>query len=749
MRKKLISWIAGVMVLALAACGKGEEQITSSKNYVYKSEEIPLEELGEMSSLGRFYIQNDRMYFNSYEWKEEGGATMSLISKNMDGSDVKVIQLETGNNQNYTHEAPDGEGGYYVVLNEYISDESNPNQVLYEENYFLMHLGENGSETWKIPLNTDIAEGEGYWIQWMKLLPDERIALMDSKGLHLYQGNGSLIKTVQLRTENESNDIYQLTNGELVVYGYDTTSNTYMLNKLNVDTGELSGNYVIPGNSGSYSLYTGAGYDFYLIGNNKIFGYNLGAKEITPLMDFIDSDMSSPYVHSLSAVSEKELYAVSNDESTGENVLLKLTKVAPEDVVEKIILTLACYGLDWDIRRQIVDFNKSNTEYRIQITDYSQFDTEEDYSAGLTKLNTDLASGNVPDILLPNAQLPMASYVAKGLFEDLYPYIDGDQELERDNFFSNILSAYETDGKLYRLVPSFTINTVVGKTADVGAESGWTLEDLEAVMKKKPQGTQYFDGMTRSGILRYSIQMTGEEFIDWDSGKCSFDSEGFIRLLEFAAQFPEELGDDFYNEDYWNNSDSLWRNGKVLLMGFYLDSFSSYNMTKKGTFGEEITLIGFPSQEGKGAAISSGMELAMSSKSKHKEGAWQFLRHFLMEEYQEKIPYGLPLSKKRVEALGKEAMKKPTYEDETGAMVEYDQTHYVGGQEIVITPMSQKEVDEVIAYISSIDQIYTYDMELVNIIEEEAAHYFAGQKKVEEVAGIIQSRIQIYVNENR
>lgn len=37
----------------------------------------------------------------------------------------------------------------------------------------------------------------------------------------------------------------------------------------------------------------------------------------------------------------------------------------------------------------------------------------------------------------------------------------------------------------------------------------------------------------------------------------------------------------------------------------------------------------------------------------------------------------------------------------------------------------------------------------INIITEEAAPYFAGQKNVNEVADIIQNRVQIYVNENR
>lgn len=39
--------------------------------------------------------------------------------------------------------------------------------------------------------------------------------------------------------------------------------------------------------------------------------------------------------------------------------------------------------------------------------------------------------------------------------------------------------------------------------------------------------------------------------------------------------------------------------------------------------------------------------------------------------------------------------------------------------------------------------------EVIRIICEEAAGYHSGQKSAEEVAGVIQNRVHLYVNENR
>lgn len=39
--------------------------------------------------------------------------------------------------------------------------------------------------------------------------------------------------------------------------------------------------------------------------------------------------------------------------------------------------------------------------------------------------------------------------------------------------------------------------------------------------------------------------------------------------------------------------------------------------------------------------------------------------------------------------------------------------------------------------------------EIIKIISEEAPAYYNGQKELEDVAGIIQNRIKLYVDENR
>lgn len=746
MKKLWVYILAGLAVLVLAGCGKkgSEGNAGSSKAYVYKAEEIKIEGLEKDTNYSDFTIKDGRIYLWNTKWLEEG-SKITIISAGLDGSDVKSFDINLKESSYLSWMNLDGQGNFYFIYDEYSQVETDTEEWEWRDDYYLLKLDDSGREVWKQPLNQ---AGQEYWVEWMHLLADGRIAISEQDGITFYDADGNISGNVSC-PDKKDGSVYFLQDGTVVVNSYNDKTNKSTLRKLNVDTGELSEEYAIPGNSGSYSLYPGTESDFLLVGNGGIFAYNLGDTELKKLMDFIDSDLTSSYAYNVCSVSEKELYGMMNDELTGFDVLMKFTKVDPKDVVDKKVLTLACNDINWEIRKHVVEFNKTNPEYRIQITDYFQYNTEDDYTIGTTRLNTDIVSGKVPDILVLNENLPLESYMAKGLFEDLYPYIDKDDAFRREDFFPNVLKAYENNGKLYRLVPRFTVYTVTGKTADVGDRTGWTLQDLRDVMASKPEGMEAFAEMTRDSMLSYSIQMTGNQYIDWESGKCSFNSESFISLLEFVKEFPEQLPDDYYDNVLRGELNSWFREEKVLLDRTSLYSFSAYNYTKKGTFGEDITMIGFPSEEGKGSSIRGELELAMSSKSKNKDGVWQFMRYFLTDEFQGATQYEWPISMKHVDALAEKAKKRPSYEDENGNIVEYDEVFYLNGEELPISPMTQEEVDEVIAFIKSVDQLNSNHQDLLNIILEEAAPYFAGQKNVKEVVDIIQNRVQIYVNENR
>ena len=75
---------------------------------------------------------------------------------------------------------------------------------------------------------------------------------------------------------------------------------------------------------------------------------------------------------------------------------------------------------------------------------------------------------------------------------------------------------------------------------------------------------------------------------------------------------------------------------------------------------------------------------------------------------------------------------------------------YEDGWEYTYTIPTQKEVDIILGLMEVARPISNNgESPIMDMINEEAAAYWEGQKSVDEVAAIIQSRVKIYVDENR
>ena len=124
------------------------------------------------------------------------------------------------------------------------------------------------------------------------------------------------------------------------------------------------------------------------------------------------------------------------------------------------------------------------------------------------------------------------------------------------------------------------------------------------------------------------------------------------------------------------------------------------------------------------------------------------MRRFLLDDYQNGLEMYWPVSISALDELANSAMEPLYYDDENGNQVEDHIVVNIGGEDIALPRISDSEVDQMYSFLKSLDSSSYYDASVENIISEEAAAYFAGQKSAEDVAGVIQSRVQIYINEN-
>jgi len=677
---------------------------------------------------------------------------------------IEIPAIEDGGIYEYTgigNVAITSENKIYGIKNYYYEDYRDPENYVYQNNTYICCWDLGGIMLWESPIEGLQTDESWSYVQSMVILGDGSCALIlggDKYELVAVDNDGNLGARKELPEEasNLANGTVLASEGGKVKYTYWDANGEYKmwLGEFDFNTmTQVTAPTQLPDSlfmSGYNSLVDGGAMaDMIYTTSLGVYGFNMGDTEPTLLMSFVNSDLATNNMTQVVPLDEASMVAYYYDDYEGKTKGGIFTKVNPEDIEDKAVLTLAANYVGYEIKKRIVEYNKTNPDYRIVIKDYSSFSTSDDYMASYTKLNNDILAEGMPDILVADTNMPINSYISKGWLADIDQLIAEDEELSQVEFMDNVFEAYRVDGKLHYVIPSFNIRTVLGKTSIVGDRTTWTMKDFTDLMASMPEGTQAFGEMTRGNFMYQMMQYCGSDFVDASTGKCAFNTENFIALLEYAKTLPEELSEDYFGEEYWLTYESQYREDRTVLMACYVSQARDMNRYINGSFGEEVSYIGFPTDSGNGSVVLANQQYVLSAKSKNLDGAWEFIRYYLTEEYQNTLSWEMAVDKKVFAAKAQEAMEKPYYLDEKGDKVEYDDTFWINNEEIILPPMTREQVDEFVAMVEGIDKSTFYQEDIQNIINEEVEAFFSGQKSAADVAGNIQNRAQLYVNENR
>lgn len=657
------------------------------------------------------------------------------------------------------------EGKIFGIKNYNYEDYSNEENPISERHVYVCCWNEDGSRLWETELEGFQSNEEG--AEWLYV--SGLIAAKDG-GVNLLVGGDNTYR-MKVSSEGEVSEREQLseetnqtlTNRQNVVEREDGTllvtysdENDWTKNYIaeyDIESDTLGEPTEMPasfGWNGYGSLTAGRESDLIFTMGDGVYSFNKGDTEVTKKMDFVNSDVNISNFYGLVELDKDRFIGIYN-ENYGEDVKGALfTYRNPSDIPDKTVIVLAGNYVGSDMRQRVVEFNRSNDNYRVVLKEYDSYNNYDDYTAGVTKLNNDIVTGGMPDILITDG-LPVENYIAKGLLADIGKLIEQDPELSQVEFMQNVFDAYSVDGTLYYVVPNFNVATMIAKTSLVGDRTGWTLEEMQQVVAGMGEGAQAIGEVTRDGFMSMAMQFCGNDFIDVKTGKCSFNSENFINMMEYAKTLPEEINwDSLYSDDnYWTTQETQYRDNRTLLMQLWIGNIRNLNYQLNGNFGEPVTFVGFPTESGKGSYISANQSFVLSAKSANLDGAWKFIRYYLTDEYQKEMDWGLAVNKQVFMEQAQEATKKPTYTDENGNEVEYEDTYWVSGEDIPLPPLSQEQVDQIVNFVLSVDRAYYYNDSVFNIINEEMGAFYSGQKSAQDVANVIQSRAQIYVDENR
>ena len=652
---------------------------------------------------------------------------------------------------------------------------------------YLMHIAADGSTIASLDLsdtnNEDNEDGMSGNLSSFAVDAAGNLYVSDYNNIYVLDAEGNV--QFKLDGSQYNGSLNRLNAQQVGVMWYNYTDDVNAADEngqyfvpIDLETKDWGEKVKLPSNVGSI-LPGDDAYDFYYTYNNNIYGYAAKTDTKEKLVDWLSCDVDTNNMSGYAMLSDSRVAALMQDWSTDPTTyqLIVLHRVDASEIKEKKVLTLACMYLDWNLRSMIVEYNKTNDEYRINVVDYSEYATDDDYNAGVTKLTTEIISGSVPDIFL-TSNLPIDKYAAKGVIADLNTFMDGGNGLSRDYFVPQVMSALEKDGKLYELPTSFSVQTAYALSSIASQYDTWNVAAVQDAMTQLQEGATVFsDGWTKNTALSNCLSRNLSAFVDWTTGKCEFDSEAFQQLLDFCNSFPAETSDGDGAIAYASSADiavddAMWEsdatritNGKQLMSTTGMYSFDSY-IWNVYAIRDKITFTGYPTEDGSGSSFELQMPMAISSVTKYPDAAWDFVCSIIKKMNtidENNYYYGFPISQAAFDAEMTDIMTEQYQLDENGEQVDWDgdgepDKAIRGSYETMengetvykdVYALTQEEMDQILGVINNTHSVYDYDQEILDIITDEVAAYFAGDKDVQTTASMIQSRVNLYVQEQR
>ena len=761
--RKLFRVSLAVFTLSLlfTACGKGGGKGSgkdSTPEYIY---EPKFNDLGnvEVDYVSQACIKDDNIYMmgSHYEYneKKQSGKSISYFmtgsfdSKNLDMAELKDLE----ENESVIKLFMDEEGNMHMLSSVY-----NYNEKTGASNtkYYMAELAEDGSLSGHVELKPGLKKNEELYLGGTAVYEDEKLITFSDQKIYIFNKDGSLAKTAE--SDNYIDSIFTANNGKIYIMNYNGICG------LDTDTGNF-GETIDLGDRIIYNIKNvkqGKDGIVYLNNDDGLYECDLSKNKLELLFNWINVDINSNNILDFQMMEDGSLIVLSTlsnyDDSgkggsTSSVEIASVNKKKYSEARQKKRLTLAASYISQPLKEEILKYNKGSEDYHIEIKSYNTYEDPQ------KQMNLDIISGDIPDIIELSG-LSKSMYIKKGMLADLYPFIEKDGEIKKEDFVDSVINTIEHNGKLYYMPTSFAVNVLIGSKKVFGDMESWTYEEMEEKYKSMPKNGVFMQDMTREWFMYNMLGSQMKDFIDFETGEVNLDSEEFINMLEFSKNF--QTSDQYMKEreaNGWQNESKveLINSGRLLLSEMFLYDFSDIQINEK-LYKKQggYTVISQPSKDRNNKLSMTSVDacLSISENCDDKDGAWEFLRRLYAYDFQKQASgsYGLPVRKDALEKKMEYAMATKAYKDDDGTQVTpIDDSYTIDSFTVNIKPYTKAHMDlfrTIVGRIGKESNYDTYFNDISEIITEETKALYAGDKTAKETAEILQSRVKIYVSEN-
>ena len=539
------------------------------------------------------------------------------------------------------------------------------------------------------------------------------VLLAGENGLASFDYTGNMVSSI-----NDRAIVSTLFAKDGQAYVISKKTDSIEIGLLDIGKGSIVSSLKIPETTNRVLCAPDQNYRFLLEMSGGIYGLDEAAGTLTQIADFVDYSI----VHNNKGViplSESKILIYNSQH----------IQIFSPSTNDGSIVTLTLGTLDSQFLSDMVEkFNASNDKYQIKVVDYSQYNLSSSSSEGIMKLNTEIISGNGPDIF-DLYSLPVAQYEHAGILVDLYPYINSDEQTKNMEFVEPVIKVMENNGRLYKLIPSYSIMTLIGSDMFF-EENALTFSQLSELASNGVN--PFFRSMSKQSFLDCILSVNNPVYIDLESNTCNFESEEFIQTLNFIKNLPDEVERGYEKIDIMS--------GDQILSRQYFTSYSDIAYFNY-IFNDTLCFAGIPTHEGTGTVVCPFICLGISQNCQYKDGAWEFLKQYLLDDYQNLIVGSFfPLSQKAFD-LTEDDFRK--WMEESGKLSITDNL----GKDVTLYITGNESFERIDNLVSSVISLYNNDTRLFDLVWDCISPFFRGEKSADEVASITQSKVSLFLSE--
>lgn len=400
----------------------------------------------------------------------------------------------------------------------------------------------------------------------------------------------------------------------------------------------------------------------------------------------------------------------------------------------KIVISVPYYF--GSIVDQVENFREAypgvEVEVRCSNTPGKPFDNIDKMDQYIRQMAVELMSGSDVDVY-ETSWLSYYKYARSGVLENLYPYMEEDQNFKKEDYYENIFKAFEYDEKLCVLPSHVTydllrVNKRVTEIAD--EKESMNYKELQQLYEEARAGNGNAKALkfswNDSGNVLVFDRNEFSKYIDFEKEEVTFDQPDFEKYLLFARNYLDWQSTDgkiFYDKDDGRED---W-----LANFFRMDLF---------TIQENETSVSKPlllvSSAGDRTFAPVGELLSISSFSKNKELAWEFLM--------------FTISEKEYSFLG-DPLSKLTEQDYYMNFVPVNKNNFKKTAEYILGERFRRDVTADVEYWNSMNEKLTRttfaDVSLIGIMKKMREELRQGSLTEADYAKQLQERTELYLRE--